>query len=295
MGRVYALMKDRVHAYVGTHDYPKTVLIPPRDGLVLGTGWAARSVLRRHLQQKGLAIPFEKLGIAVKNIQGHAGVFRVGDWDCGGGLRSPVVISQGRIHRNQCGNDPELLTRWLSALLVLMGDGQRLLLTNAVGGLQPQIAVGSISVPTSAVYHHLDWRELYPGEFVTPELGLPRMGSPFNQAACQAAREAGLAVSGNTCTTMIIGPGFGGAGDRRVMGQVWGCHTVGMSPFPELGLIRAENAARKQRHRPQIRTGVVQFVSDNKAVPTHKGNQDEAKKRAPRLGRLITGIIKARW
>lgn len=258
-----------------------------RVGLILGTGWGDPSVIKRYIAVEK-EIDFFNCGIRpAERIEGHAGKFLFGTWD---GI--PVVVSSGRLHMNQVHDDPTRLRSWMGLLLAFMGTERRLIVTQSVGGLVDHLPAGTLAVPTMTQMWHLEEPWMNPGEFMPPEAEMPGEKSPFINIALEAALKADIVCVADVFYIMVVGTCFGGKGDRKTL-KALGFQTVGMSLIPELSLVALENSGRSPEQR--IRVAPVQFVSDNKDVPTHEGNTDEAHEAAPKLGVFLNEIIHAEW
>jgi len=184
-------------------------------------------------------------GFARTTAAGHAGQWVFGDW---GGV--PVILMSGRLHRYGGWS-----TAQLTFPIAVMGalGVERLLISNAAGGLHPSLRVGDLVF----VEDHIDWL------FGTPALRFPRgveprpasaagahlagrdrssLGLPARtvplydpellEAALAAARQADVrAVRGTYLAT--LGPHYETRAEYRMMRRL-GADVVGMSTVPEV-------------------------------------------------------------
>ncbi len=285
MLRISAMLRT-AYTFVAQHLTPGI----KRALVILGSGQNDEAILDVHLKQdwRDHRIPFADVGINAPTKAGHAGTFVLSKWD---GV--PVVVSQGRLHSYQVPNDPRQLRHWMTAGLVLMNGSQRVIVHNAVGGLNRYMIEGSIALPTQFIASHFrcdgyvdGWSDGHPA----PEALLPQEGSPFNHLARRYAAEVELPVSQHVARYIVVsGPRFGGAGERSLFGEVFGCDTVGMSLLPELDLVAVENMMRAPEER--IRLGSIQVVTDNKDHPTDAGVVDVARQAAPKVAQLIGKLL----
>lgn len=268
----------------------------PRMGLVLGTGWSDPDVLKNEGFVLQREITFEEVGINPGNGAGHPNRFLLGTWH-----GQDVVISQGRVHlyQERAGQD-SLIRKWMSVLLALMGDGKQIVLTCSVGGLSRSVKTGMVVQPVGLVSAHLPQPYLSgsDGEFVMSEhllwlkrenYGIDRM--KIANTFAYAAEASGFEFE--RVTHMLIpGPGFGGASERKLW-ATQGCDTVGMSLDPELRLLALENMDNHDPQNPcDYSVLAALIVTDDHDLPDHQEIQAEAHKRAPKLGRFLSAVVK---
>ncbi len=102
-------------------------------GVVSGSGLNLRSLL----DEEAGAVSFsEVLGLPGAAVKGHDGIFRFGR--CG---EVPLILQSGRIHLYE-GHPPASVASTVDALHRF--GVRRLLLTNAVGGLSPDLPLGAL-------------------------------------------------------------------------------------------------------------------------------------------------------
>jgi len=200
-----------------------------RVGVVLGTGLGG---LVDRLSG-AWSLPGTDTGwLAQSRATGHAG--RIVGGTIGG---VPVAMLQGRVHGYE-GFPPETLTRGVE-LLVALG-AQTLLLTNAAGGLRPDMQSGEVVVVTD----HVDlfrrrWDEgLVPrigdaGPRPSRGLGHARLYDPdLADVAFEAAWRAGSAVRKGVYA-LLSGPTYETRSEYRMLRRL-GVDVVGMSTVPEV-------------------------------------------------------------
>jgi len=201
----------------------------PRVGVVLGTGLGG--LVER------LADPWALAGVdtgwlAQSRATGHAG--RIVGGTVGG---VPVAMLQGRVHGYE-GFPPETLTRGVELLAAL--GAETLLLTNASGGLRPDMQSGEVVVVTD----HIDlfrrrWDE---GLAPAPDAAGPRPTRAGGHArfyapdladlAFEAAWRAGATTRQGTYA-LLSGPSYETRAEYRMLRRL-GADVVGMSTVPEV-------------------------------------------------------------
>ncbi len=265
-----------------------------RMALILGTGWSDPDVLKEQGFILEKAVAFVSVGIVVGGGAGHPNQFLFGTWH-----GHDIVISQGRVHLYQeHPKERSMIREWMYILLRLMGNGNKLFISSSVGGIGVQMKTGYLVKPTMLVSAHLPQPYLNgrDGEFVMSEdllweqhkeSGIDRMGLRyvFHHAAIAAGWTDGMIV--HHATQMVIpGPGYGGRAERRLW-KSFECDTVGMSLDPELRLVALENQGRET----PIEVLVATIVTDDHDLPNHVEITAQAKKRAPQLGKFLSGVV----
>jgi purine-nucleoside phosphorylase len=198
-------------------------------GVVLGTGLGG--LVDRLADQWSL--PGIDTGwLAQSRATGHAG--RIVGGTIGG---VPVAMLQGRVHGYE-GFPAETLTRGVELLAAL--GAETLLLTNASGGLRPDMTSGEVVVVTD----HIDlfrrrWDEgLAPaGDAATPRPtragGHGRLYDPdLANLAHEAAWRAGAVVRKGVYA-LLSGPSYETRAEYRMLRRL-GADVVGMSTVPEV-------------------------------------------------------------
>jgi purine-nucleoside phosphorylase len=203
-------------------------------GVVLGTGLGG---LADRLDA-ATALPAAETGwLRRSSATGHAGRIVCGTW-----AGVPVAMLQGRVHGYE-GFPPESLTRGVELLAAL--GAPVLLLTNASGGLRPEMRAGELVVVTD----HIDlvrrpWAAgLSHGPSDGPAAAIRRhpSHSPYDlrlaAVASAAIRRAGTA--GRTGVyALLSGPTYETRAEYRMLRRI-GADVVGMSTVPEVIAARA--------------------------------------------------------
>jgi len=216
-----------------------------RLGVVLGTGLGG---LADRLDN-AWSIPARDTGWLVPSTAtGHAG--RVVWGSLGGGdpqggkpSRCEVVVLQGRVHGYE-GHAPESLSRGVELLTAL--GVTTVLLSNAAGGLRPDMQVGELMVLSD----HIDlvrrpWTAglgADPSESAAADgavravAAAPCYDSVLVAGALEAARSAG-AVARAGVYAHLMGPSYETRAEYRML-RKFGADVVGMSTVPEAMVAR---------------------------------------------------------
>lgn len=201
-------------------------------GVVLGTGLGR---LADRLDNVWSIDARDTGWLAASTATGHAGRFV-----CGHLHGTPIVMLQGRVHAYE-GCPAEQLTRGVELLAAL--GVERLLLTNAAGGLQPDMQSGELLV----VNDHLDfvggaWAAgLESAAPIGDSHALERIGTPPGGAwydatlaakALAAARRVGVPARAGVYA-YLRGPSYETRAEYRMLRRC-GADAVGMSTVPEV-------------------------------------------------------------
>jgi len=197
-------------------------------GVVLGTGMGG---LVERLQDAWSLPGVETGWLAPSRATGHAGRIACGSV---GGI--PVAMLQGRVHGYE-GHPPEMLTRGVELLAAL--GARTLLLTNASGGLRPDMTSGELVI----VSDHVDLvrrpRAAALGEpqresdvRPTRRLTQPAYDPVLVDLALEAARGAGV-LARQGVYALLSGPTYETRAEYRMLRAV-GADVVGMSTVPEV-------------------------------------------------------------
>ncbi len=233
----------------------------PRFGIVLGTG--AGEVAKTISAEK--IFPYREIpNFPVSTAIGHAGKLV-----CGKLAGTNVVAMQGRFHLYE-GYPVELAT--LGIRLMHQLGIEKLFVSNAAGGINPNFASGDIMMIDS----HLDlmFRRAQPGNFWNLERTI---GSRSDQAydgqmmeqAAVCARRNNFALHRGVYVGML-GPNYETRAEYRYLRKLGG-DTVGMSTIPEvcvaaelgirvLGLSVVTNVAKPDSLDPTSGEEVVAFA-----------------------------------
>ena len=196
----------------------------PRIGAVLGTGLGG---LVDRLGDARTTSAADTGWLPRSTATGHKG--RIA---CGTIHGVPAALLQGRVHGYE-GHPPEMLTRGVELLAAL--GVETLLLTNASGGLRPDMQSGELVILTD----HLDlvrkpWAEAVGGGTVA---GLRAGGAvPYDPAlaelAMAATRRAGVAARRGVYA-LLSGPSYETRAEYRML-RHFEADVVGMSTVPEV-------------------------------------------------------------
>ena len=195
-----------------------------RIGVVLGTGLGE---LATRLDD-ARSLPGSDTGwLARSTATGHAGRVAFGSRH---GV--PLVMLQGRVHGYE-GFAPEALSRGVELLAAL--GARTLLLTNASGGLRPDMQSGEVVVVTD----HIDlvrrrWDEAVapPGPAVVRPRSRDLYDPALAELAIAAARRAGCVARRGTYA-FLSGPSYETRAEYRML-RGWAADVVGMSTVPEV-------------------------------------------------------------
>jgi len=192
-------------------------------GVVLGTGLG---VLADRLDDVWAVASHDTGWLASSTSIGHRGRLV-----CGRVRGRPVVMLQGRVHAYE-GFPPETLTRGVELLAAL--GVRTLLLTNASGGLRPDMRSGELLV----LNDHLDlvarpWDEGLEPASGTVHRHAGRWYEPaLVERALSATRAAGTPARQGVYA-YLLGPSYETRAEYRML-RVLGADAVGMSTVPEV-------------------------------------------------------------
>lgn len=200
----------------------------PAVHVVLGSGLGSVA----DAVQEPVEVPFADLpGFPQPTVEGHAGRFVAGRI-----AGAPVLVQQGRFHFYE-GWDAEVV-----GLPVRTGHalGARILfLTNAAGGIRPDLPPGSLMLIDDHL--NLGFRAPLAGPVREGETGFPDMSRPYDPElmalAESAALKPGVPLSRGVYA-MMLGPSFETPAEIRAL-RAAGADAVGMSTVPEVVIARA--------------------------------------------------------
>lgn len=251
---------DRLAAHLlGDRDTAPEAGRPPRLGIVLGSG-LGRLVGRL---ENAFSVAGDRTGwLPPATATGHEGRLVCGTLASRGpgGGRARVVALQGRAHGYE-GHAPAILARGVELLAAL--GVEAIVLTNASGGLRPDMRPGDLVV----VADHLDLARR-PGPLPADAAASPRdpwAGEIYDprlvRVAVEAARRIGARCRAGVYAHML-GPCYETRAEYRMLRR-FGADCVGMSTVPEA------LAAR----RLGLRVAAVSVVT-NVANPDAPGRTD---------------------
>jgi len=225
---------------------------PACVGIVAGSGICLDALLD-HVTARRPFAEFPDLDAC--SVDGHEGCFVAGD--CSG---HKVVVQNGRFHFYE-GLDYASVTKPIDVMKLL--GVQKVILTNAVGGLVPDLAPGSLfAVKDLATWPFRHW----PG---APK----RIATDFVVPGCDAAG----------AYFWVPGPNYETPAEIRAL-RALGGHVVGMSAAPEVCRCRELG----------LPVAVVACVTNNCCAPerlTHDHVLETASDASARLVRLLRGFL----
>ena len=194
----------------------------PSVAIVLGSGLGG---LADRIEARQV-IPFQQIpGMATTSAAGHRGELILGQLES-----VPIVAMAGRLHRYEGWSHTQAV--YPIRLMAALGAG-RLIVSNAAGGVNPQLRVGEIVV----IRDHIN---LIPhclpptAKSNSPSLG--RLGNVYDarmgQIALKAALNAGFAAREGTYLA-TLGPTYETRSEYRMMRRM-GADVAGMSTVPEV-------------------------------------------------------------
>jgi purine-nucleoside phosphorylase len=194
----------------------------PCLGVVLGTGMGG---LVDRLEEKQ-SVGFSELGwLPSATAIGHAGRLVWGSVE-----NRTIVILQGRVHAYE-GQPAAMLLRGIELFAAL--GVEKVLLTNASGGLTSDLTVGEIVI----LQDHIDFvRNILPAKhFRTHEIQL--YDKSLSSQSVRVAQSAGyLCRSG--VYAYCLGPSYETRAEYRML-KILGADVVGMSTVPEVVVARS--------------------------------------------------------
>jgi purine-nucleoside phosphorylase len=202
--------------------------LAPAAGLVLGSGLGGLAD-RLH---GAVAIPYHEIpGFPVSRVAGHPGRLVLGELPAEGGA-VPVAVMQGRVHAYEGwpAEDVAFGARVLCALGV-----KALVVTNAAGGVSPELAPGDVV----RIVDHVNLSGVNPlvGENDErlgprfPDLSDaydPRLGALLDEAAARVGLPLPRGVY-----ACVLGPSYETPAEVRML-RALGADLVGMSTVPEV-------------------------------------------------------------
>jgi inosine/guanosine/xanthosine phosphorylase family protein len=195
----------------------------PKTALVLGSGLGPLADRVEDAREMPYAaIP----GFPPPTVQGHAGRLRLGRLS-----GTPVACLAGRFHVYE-GHAPQAIA---IPIRILRAAGvERIILTNASGGLNPDMGIGTLMV----VRDHINFTGRNPLLGPNDDAVGPRffdMTYAYDRALRatfgQASQDCGVAVREGVYVG-VLGPSFETPAEIRMFAK-WGGDAVGMSTVPE--------------------------------------------------------------
>jgi purine-nucleoside phosphorylase len=206
---------------------------PGKLGVVLGTGLGA---LADRLERAWTLAARDTGWLVPPTATGHVGRVVCGQLRVGGTARE-VVMLQGRVHGYE-GHPPERLSRGVELLAAL--GATTVLLTNAAGGVRPDLRSGELVVFSD----HVDlvrrpWAEGLGASPPAPAgrgVAPPCYDAELRSRALEAAGRAGTAARAGVYAC-VSGPSYETRAEYRMLRRI-GADVVGMSTVPEAVVAR---------------------------------------------------------
>jgi purine-nucleoside phosphorylase len=195
----------------------------PRAGLILGTGLGDVS----DSIESPVRIPYDEIpGFVPSTAESHAGLLVLGTIQ-----KTPVVVMQGRVHFYE-GYSMKEITFPVRVMRELGAD--TLIVSNAVGGMNPHLAAGDIVAVTDHINLMGDNPLLGPNE---EDLGprFPDMSEPYGQRLLEMVEEVALEERiplRRGVFVAVAGPNLETRAEYRFLRAI-GADVVGMSLVPE--------------------------------------------------------------
>lgn len=271
-------MKDGLHAIVDAAVERLAPLCGAHCGigLILGSGLGAYAERLENVRTLSYA---EIPGFPVSAVPGHAGRFVVGER-----FGKTVIAMQGRFHFYE-GYPQAMLA--LGARTMRRLGVERLLLTNAAGGVNLSFAPGTLM----AISDHINFARVNPLIGANDDDFGPRFPDQSNvydrdlrAALLRTAEEIGVEVREGVYM-MFTGPCFETPAEIR-MARALGADAVGMSTVPEA--IAATHCGMRVLGISLI-TNMAAGILDQKL--THEEVQETANLAAQRFERLVDAVL----
>jgi purine-nucleoside phosphorylase len=250
--------------------------IVPCCGMILGSGLGG---VAENMEVE-VAIPYEEIpNFPVSTVEGHRGQLMLGEWN-----GKKVVVMKGRFHYYE-GYSLQQVTFPIRVMKSL--GGKTLIITNASGGLNPEIKIGELMVVTDHINLNSDnplrglnedqlgprfpdQHALYDRELIDHALK--------SAAAHNIACHKGVYVG-------VTGPNFETPAEYRYM-RIIGGDVVGMSTVPEV--IVANHAG--------MRVFCISVICDegNPDVPAAISHDEVVRAAAeakPRMGLILKEVL----
>ena len=179
----------------------------PRTAIVLGSGLGD---VHSHFREVG-SIPFGEVpGLSATSVGGHSGKLALGDWS---GV--PALVFFGRVHHYE-GHSRDSLTAPVQLAAEL--GVKRIVLTNAAGGIHPDLAPGSLMALRGhlALLDRDAWKQ-------------PHIATPYSESLVRRLQESGLLAG---VYAALTGPSYETPAEILALASM-GADAVGMSTARE--------------------------------------------------------------
>jgi len=248
----------------------------PETAIILGSG------LHRLAEEMDteVILPYGDIpGFPEPGIKGHKGAMLFGTL-----AGKEVVVMDGRYHYYE-GHDMESIALPVRVMKMLGAD--RLIISNAAGGMRPGFMVGDLML----IEDHINLMGTNPliGKNLD-ELGprFPDMSAVYNQEmrdiAMTVARELGIMLHEGVYAA-VTGPVYETPAEYRYLYRI-GADAVGMSTVPE---------AIVARHM-DMKIMAISVITDlgiegHTEIITHEAVLEAAEATAPRLTAIVKGVL----
>ena len=197
-------------------------------GLILGSGLGPLA----DEVEDAVGVPFSEVpGMPASTAPGHAGRFVLGRLS---GRR--VALLQGRLHAYE--GHPASTCACPVRVLHALG-AERLVVTNACGGLDPHWRAGDLMLQLDFINHTFDHALTGPADGVGPRF--PVTFDAYDEAYLEAARAAARRLDlrlREGVYLAIAGPAYATRAELRAF-RAWGADAIGMSTVHEVTVARS--------------------------------------------------------
>jgi purine-nucleoside phosphorylase len=258
----------------------KRSTVRPKVGMILGSGLG-------HLAQAVEApvrIPYGDIpGWATSTVEGHAGSLVVGTFE-----GKTVAVLQGRVHYYEGYSMAQI---GMPIRTLQMAGVTAFIITNAAGGVNPEFHPGEVMLITDHL-NLIGMAGLSPLRGPNDDsLGprFPDMSRAYDHGLMELARNTAQAegiLLREGVYVCLAGPAFETPADLRFL-RMAGADAVGMSTVPEVV------AAHHGGSRVMGFSGISNKANlDGTTVTTHEEVLAAGKEIAPKLERLIRGVLR---
>ncbi len=197
-------------------------------GVILGSGLGPLA----DEVEEAVSVPFSQVpGMPASTAPGHAGRFVLGRLS---GRR--VALLQGRLHAYE--GHPASTCAFPVRVLHALG-AERLVVTNACGGLDPHWRAGDLMLQLDFINHTFDHALTGPADGVGPRF--PVTFDAYDEAYLEAARAAARRLDlrlREGVYLAIAGPAYATRAELRAF-RAWGADAIGMSTVHEVTVARS--------------------------------------------------------
>jgi len=254
--------------------------VQPKVGMILGSGLG-------HLAEAvetPVRIAYSDIpGWATSTVEGHAGTLVVGTLE-----GKPVAVLQGRVHYYEGYSMAQI---GMPIRTLQMAGVTTFIITNAAGGVNPEFHPGEVMLITDHL-NLIGMAGLSPLRGPNDDsLGprFPDMSRAYDRGLMELARSTAQAegmVLREGVYVCLAGPAFETPADLRFL-RMAGADAVGMSTVPEV------MTAHHGGSRVLGFSGISNKANlDGTTVTTHEEVLAAGKEIAPKLERLIRGVLR---